>query len=68
MMRPTSAVKGFGTALQNMHIGDRWRLFIPYSLAYGNAAQGTVPAYSTLIFEVELVSYYRKGTSVDPWN
>ena len=35
--------------------GDRWIIYIPYSLGYGNRASGPIPAFSTLIFEVELL-------------
>ena len=51
-------VTGFGTALQYMHIGDRWQVIIPQQLAYGSS---TTPgaAYSTLVFDVTLVAYYR---------
>ena len=68
MIRPTAAVKGFGTALQQMHIGDRWRVFVPCTLGYNSTEKTGIPAYSTLIFEIELVSYYRNGTAIDPWN
>ena len=63
-------VDGFSTALQNMHIGDRWKVYVPYNLGYGttdnkNSTTGAVivPAYSTLIFDVTLVSYHRLGAS-----
>ena len=52
-----TVVDGFSTLLQYMHIGDKWRVYIPYQLAYGEKVQGSVPAYSTLIFDVELVHY-----------
>ena len=42
-------VDGFSTALQNMHVGDRWEVYIPYTLGYGESAQSAIPAYSTLI-------------------
>ena len=38
-----------------MRVGDRWIIYIPYSLGYGNRASGPIPAFSTLIFEVELL-------------
>ena len=47
-----------------MHIGDRWKVYIPYQLAYGKTNNGTIPAYSTLVFDVTLVSYYRAGVDV----
>ena len=68
IMRPSTAVKGFGTAMQNMHVGDRWRVYIPAELAYGSTSTSAIPAHSTLIFELELLAYYRKGTGVPSWN
>ena len=50
--------KGIGNALQNMHIDDRWQIIKTQQLAYGSS---TTPgaAYSTLVFDVTLVAYYR---------
>lgn len=59
-------VDGFATALQNMHIGDHWRVYIPYPLGYGASSNTGIPAYSTLIFDIALVAYYRAGTTTDP--
>lgn len=63
-----SNIDGFSTALQHMHIGDRWRVYIPYQLGYGVSGSGAIPGYSTLIFDIELIEYYRAGTSPSPWN
>jgi peptidylprolyl isomerase/FKBP-type peptidyl-prolyl cis-trans isomerase FklB len=50
-------IDGWKTALQQMHEGDRWEIWIPQGLGYGTYAQSnSIPAYSTLIFEVEVVS------------
>lgn len=57
-------VDGFATALQHMHIGDYWRVYIPYWLGYGTSGSSSIPAYSTLIFDIELVAYYRAGVDV----
>jgi FKBP-type peptidyl-prolyl cis-trans isomerase FklB len=38
-----------------MPVGSKWQLFIPQELGYGERATGQIPAYSTLIFDVELV-------------
>ena len=54
----SGVVVGFSTALQNMHIGDKWRIYIPHQLGYGSLTNPGA-AYSTLIFEVELKAYYR---------
>ena len=51
-------VTGFATALQHMHIGDRWQVIIPYQLGY-DSSDTPGAAYSTLVFDVTLVAYYR---------
>lgn len=60
-----TVVDGFATALQNMRIGDRWLVYIPYNLGYGSTAKTYIPAYSTLIFDITLVAYYRGGAAPD---
>lgn len=50
-------VKGFSTAVQEMVKGDIWEIFIPSTLGYGAVDNGVVPAYSTLIFTVNLVDF-----------
>lgn len=61
-------VEGFSTALQHMHIGDRWRVYIPYELGYGSQSSGEVQPYSTLVFDIALAAYYRPGNKVPQWN
>ena len=58
---------GFSTAIQYMHIGDFWRVYVPYQLGYGAAVQTNIPAYSTLIFYIYLDSYYHPGKLVPDW-
>ena len=57
-------VDGFVTALQHMKIGDRWEIYIPYNLGYGEQTQNNIPGCSTLIFDVTLVAYYHPGATV----
>lgn len=54
-------ISGWTEALQLMPVGSKWRLFIPPSLAYGGRATGSIPANSTLIFEVELLAIQDPG-------
>lgn len=48
-------VDGFTTALQYMKEGDRWEIWIPQKLGYGGQARDGIPAYSTLVFDLELI-------------
>ena len=49
-------VKGWTEALQLMHVGDKWQLFIPSELAYGATKRSElIEANSTLVFELELL-------------
>ena len=48
-------IEGWTTALQQMVEGDRWEMYIPYNMAYGQLGNSNIPGYSTLIFDVHLV-------------
>jgi len=49
-------IAGWTEALQLMPVGSKWRLHIPYQLAYGErGAGGAIGPYSALVFEVELL-------------
>lgn len=51
----TQVIKGWIEALQLMPEGSKWEVYIPQDLAYGDRDSGTIPPYSTLIFDIELV-------------
>ena len=51
----STVVTGWTTALQQMKVGDRWEVYIPSDLAYGEYGQSSIPRYSTLIFDITLV-------------
>lgn len=49
-------IAGWTEALQLMSVGAKWRLYIPYNLAYGErGSHGAIPPYSALVFDVELL-------------
>ena len=54
----SGTVPGFCTAVQNMVDGDRWNVYIPYQLGYGEKVSASIPACSTLIFDINLVSFH----------
>mgnify|MGYP000075884482 FL=1 len=50
-------IAGWTEALQLMTEGSKWKLTIPYNIAYGEqGSQGAIPPYATLVFDVELLS------------
>lgn len=48
-------IKGWTEALTMMPVGSKWELYIPQELAYGAREQQSIPAFSCLIFTVELI-------------
>ena len=52
----SQVIAGWTEALQLMRVGDKWRLFIPPDMAYGEASPTpAIPPNSALVFEVELL-------------
>lgn len=54
-MKLDEQISGMSIALQNMALGDKARVVIPWYLAYGEAHRGNIPAYSALSFDIELL-------------
>ncbi|MBR5632238.1 MAG: FKBP-type peptidyl-prolyl cis-trans isomerase [Bacteroidales bacterium] len=50
-------IPGWDEGVQLMSKGEKGILYIPYYLAYGEREAGTIPAYSNLMFEVELIDF-----------
>ena len=57
-------VEGWGVALQYMVEGDKWEIWVPYKLGYGERGSddGHIPGYSTLAFEIEVIKTYDPNT------
>lgn len=51
-------IKGWTEGLQLLQEGGKMRLFIPAHLAYGDREMPSIPAHSTLIFDVELLKVH----------
>ncbi|SFZ93285.1 peptidylprolyl isomerase [Flaviramulus basaltis] len=50
-----SMIQGFKEGIQQLNIGDKATLFVPYHLAYGQYGTRGIPGKSNLIFEVEII-------------
>lgn len=57
-------IPGWTEALQLMKVGDKWQLFIPSELAYGEKGMGSdIPPNAALIFEIELLDIAKGGAA-----
>lgn len=49
-------IQGWVIAMQQMHPGDRWELYLPAEMGYGKRSVPGIPGGSTLIFDIELIA------------
>uniref|UniRef100_A0A8C0VV11 peptidylprolyl isomerase n=1 Tax=Cyanistes caeruleus TaxID=156563 RepID=A0A8C0VV11_CYACU len=63
-------IKGLDIAMMNMCPGEKRKVTIPPSLAYGQQgyAQGKIPPNATLVFEIELYAVNKGPRSVEAFN
>jgi FKBP-type peptidyl-prolyl cis-trans isomerase FkpA len=52
----TGVIPGFSQGVVGMKVGGIRRIVVPPSLGYGSQAQQGIPANSTLVFEIALIS------------
>jgi FKBP-type peptidyl-prolyl cis-trans isomerase FklB len=56
-------IRGWTEILQKMTVGDKWKVYIPSNMGYGDrGAGGTIPGGATLIFQIELLGIKRAVT------
>lgn len=53
--RLSDLIEGWIIAMQQMCVGDKWEVYLPAEMGYGNFSQPGIPGGSTLIFEIELM-------------
>merc|ERR1719382_1747409 len=60
---PKQVIKGWTEAMQLMVEGDKWEMYIPSDLAYGDrGAGGKIPGGAALVFQMEIIKI--KGDKV----
>jgi FKBP-type peptidyl-prolyl cis-trans isomerase len=60
-------IKGWQEGVTEMQKGGRYRLYLPYNLAYGENGNQGIPPYETLTFEMEILNFGEAG-SLQPAN
>lgn len=55
----STVVEGLNEAVKNMQLGTKAFLIVPSELGYGQTGSGSVPAFSTLLFDIEIYKVFR---------
>lgn len=55
-----SVTDGFRTALMDMSVGEERIVCMPANMGYGSTAKGSIPAYTTLFFDIKLLELYQQ--------
>jgi FKBP-type peptidyl-prolyl cis-trans isomerase len=48
-------IKGWEEGLKLMKTGEKYRLIIPWYLAYGTLGNGPIPPFTSIVFDVQLI-------------
>eukprot|EP00750_Incisomonas_marina_P004341 INCI13462.1.p2 GENE.INCI13462.1~~INCI13462.1.p2 ORF type:complete len:154 (+),score=27.59 INCI13462.1:206-667(+) len=63
---PNQVVKGWTEAMQLMKEGDKWELYLPSELGYGNRNRGQyIKAGDVLVFTLEMINVKGEGKTID---
>lgn len=52
-------VTGWIETLQNMRVGERWIVYLPWQMGYGESNNESIPGYSVLIFDIQLQGIFK---------
>lgn len=56
VFRVNELITGWQVALVQMHIGEKWEIYVPAEAGYGERGAGRdIPGHSTLVFQLELL-------------
>ena len=50
----SNIILGWKETLQHMEVGERWLVYLPHIYGYGSIDKAGIPAYSLLIFDMQL--------------
>lgn len=50
-------IQGWQEVLQQMEVGDRWEIYIPWEYGYGSSGNDAILGYSTLIFDMQMLDF-----------